>query len=107
MTETAQLVTLSYFFCFLLFSAVAASITQCTGANIAMFNPELVEFLEISDPTTTAAQKKLLKKLTELHTCCMCKASLEGSGHIRYTETVSALFTNVSAFDKRYVLESL
>jgi hypothetical protein len=81
--------------------------TQCTGANIAMFNPELVEFLEISEPTTKAAQKKLLNKLTELHTCCMCKASLEGSGHIRYTETVSALFTNVSAFDKRYVLESL
>jgi hypothetical protein len=69
-----------------------------------MFNAELVEFLNIKDPTTTNARKDLLKKLTELHLCCMCKASLEGSGHIRFTETVSALFTNVSVFDKRYVV---
>jgi hypothetical protein len=103
--ETEQLVTLpdpvTVFF------IVAVAMTQCIGTNIATFNPELVEFMKLDDPTTLRAKRELLQMLTELHLCCMIKASLEGSGHVRFTETVSAQFTNLSAFDKRFVTDVL
>lgn len=76
-------------------------LAESAGANITLCNPELVELLKVADPTTKTERQALVKLITELTKIVLDLAAIEGSGHMRYTETVSSLFTDPSQFDRR------
>jgi hypothetical protein len=72
-----------------------------TGLNLYSFNSSLVDELHVDGPALMSAKRTMLNKISKLTLASMHLASIEGDGHIRYTETVSSLFTNPDNFSER------
>jgi hypothetical protein len=71
------------------------------GKNICSCNSVLVDFLELKDPKSAMCQQKTLKLIAELTLITLCLTSIEGNGHIRFTESMASIFTDPSNFDTR------
>lgn len=71
------------------------------GYNLCHYNDDLVDALHIDGPQYAKDKKEMLKQISLLTLTIMHLAAIEGGGHIRYTETVSALFTNPDNFSER------
>ncbi len=62
------------------------------GNNVTMCNAKLVDFLEIKAPSTMHAKREMLKWIAKLTLITLCLSSLEGSGHIDFTESMASIF---------------
>ncbi len=71
------------------------------GKNVTSCNSDLVNLLEIKGPSAATSKRKTLKLITELNLIILCLTSIEGNGHIRFTESMASIFTDPSNFDSR------
>ncbi len=68
------------------------------GVNLSILNSGLVDDLHVEGPASVTDRKQTLKKISRITLATMHLVSIEGKGLIRYTETVSSLFTNPDNF---------
>jgi hypothetical protein len=71
------------------------------GVNLCTFNSGLVGEMHVEGPASEKDKKRMLQKISKITLAIMHLASIEGEGIIRYTETVSSLFTNPDNYTER------
>jgi hypothetical protein len=60
--------------------------------SLMFFNAKLSELFSETINQIARGDEKTLDKLSELHLCVMCKTAMEGTGILRFTEAVCAMY---------------